>query len=398
MIRGEDSAVISGAGTSRVGRRLCLDGPGLDGLALTVDAARAAIADAGLTVADIDGVSTYPGLHEDTPGYSPVGVTQIKEALRLRLDWFCGAYEMPGQFGAIVNAVAAVHAGLARHVLCFRTLTESSSQTGARRASNVGAGSARIGDPFQWQVPFRASSAANWVGMSAARYLHEFGATREQLGQIPLTCRANAALNPDAVYRTPLSMADYLGARIISTPLCLYDCDVPVDGAVALVVSHVDTAAALRRPPVRIEAVGSALHGRDSWDQRTDITTMAASDAADMMWRRTTLRPADVDVAQLYDGFSYLALAWLEALGFAGHGEGARFVEGGRRIARDGELPINTAGGQLSGGRLHGFGLLHEACVQLRGEAGARQVPDVRVAVAAAGGGPLGSCLLLTAP
>lgn len=170
----------------------------------------------------------------------------------------------------------------------------------------------------------------------------------------------------------------------------------PVDGSVAVIVSHLDTAPGLRRPPVRIEAVGTALHGRDSWDQRTDVTTMGASDAAEMMWRRTALTPADVDVAQLYDGFSYLALAWLEALGFCPHGEGARFIEGGKRIARDGELPLNTAGGQLSGGRLHGFGLLHEACVQLWGEAGARQVPGATVAVAAAGGGPLGSCLLLT--
>lgn len=216
MIRGEDSAVISGVGMSRVGRRLCVES-GIDGPALTVDAALGAIADAGLTVADIDGISTYPGRHEATPGYSPVGVTELKEALRLRLDWFCGAAELPGQFGAIVNAVAAVHAGLARHVLCFRTLTESSSQTGVRRASLVGAGEDRIADPFQWQVPFRASSAANWIGMAANRYLHEFGATREQLAQIPLTCRANAALTEHAVFRTPLTMADYLEARLIST-------------------------------------------------------------------------------------------------------------------------------------------------------------------------------------
>jgi acetyl-CoA acetyltransferase len=109
------------------------------------------------------------------------------------------------------------------------------------------------------------------------------------------------------------------------------------------------------------------------------------------------LRPADVDVAQLYDGFSFLALSWLEALGFCSPGEGGPFVEGGTRIARDGQLPLNTGGGQLSGGRLHGFGHLHEAVIQLRGEAGERQVEDVpEVAVVAAGGGPLAGCLLLT--
>jgi acetyl-CoA acetyltransferase len=118
-----------------------------------------------------------------------------------------------------------------------------------------------------------------------------------------------------------------------------------------------------------------------------------------MLWRRTQLRPADVDVAELYDGFSFLTLAWLEALGFCGKGESGPFVEGGARIALDGELPLNTQGGQLSGGRLHGYGFLHEACVQLWGEGGERQVPgSPQVAVAAAGGGPLAGCLLLTAP
>jgi acetyl-CoA acetyltransferase len=124
---------------------------------------------------------------------------------------------------------------------------------------------------------------------------------------------------------------------------------------------------------------------------------MAARDAGAMLWERTDLRPADVDLANLYDGFSFITMSWLEALGFCGKGESGPFIEGGKRIARDGEIPINTGGGQLSGGRLHGYGLLHESCLQLWGEGGERQVPgDPRVAVAAAGGGPLAGCLLLT--
>ena len=115
------------------------------------------------------------------------------------------------------------------------------------------------------------------------------------------------------------------------------------------------------------------------------------------MWARTDLTAADVDVAELYDGFSFLALSWLEALGFCEHGEGGPFIEGGTRIARDGELPLNTNGGQLSSGRLHGFGFLHEACVQLRGDGGARQVPKtVDVAVVGNGGGPVAGAMLLT--
>jgi acetyl-CoA acetyltransferase len=196
--KGEESAVISGAGQSRVGRRL-----GIDGLTLAVESVREAAADAGIAISDIDGISTYPGQTTVTPGYSPVGVTELKEALRLKLNWFTGARELPGQIGAVINAVAAVHAGFAKHVVCFRTLTESSSQNSVQRASLVGAGKARIDDDFQWRVPFRASSAANWVALMATRYMHDFGATREQLGQIPLACRRHAMLNEKAVYRTP---------------------------------------------------------------------------------------------------------------------------------------------------------------------------------------------------
>jgi acetyl-CoA acetyltransferase len=140
------------------------------------------------------------------------------------------------------------------------------------------------------------------------------------------------------------------------------------------------------------------LRGRPSWDQFDDLTTMALRDAAAMMWERTDLRPGDVGAAELYDGFSFITLCWLEALGFCGHGEGGPFLDGGGRIAPDGEIPLNTNGGQLSAGRLHGFGFLHEACVQLWGEAGDRQLARrPEVAIAAAGGGPLAASMLLTA-
>jgi acetyl-CoA acetyltransferase len=390
---GERQACVSGVGISQVGRRL-----GRSGLSLTVDACLEAMTSAGLTVADIDGVSTYPGRRSsnDPPGSSPVGVGDVKEALGLELDWFSGGGETPGQFGAVFNAIAAVVTGLARHVLVFRTVCESSAQTPGRRAALTGTSGAPVDGPAQWRVPFHAASTAATVAMMTRRYAHEFGLTREQLGQIPLTCRANAALNPAAVYREPLTLDDYLNARVICDPLVLYDCDVPVDGSVAVIVSHVDTAPDLLRPPVRIEAIGAGLHGRDSWDQRADLTTMAATEAAANLWARTDLRPGDVSTAQLYDGFSYLCLQWLEALGFCERGEAGDFLDHGKRIARGGTLPLNTDGGQLSAGRLHGYGFLREACLQLWGEAGARQLPDPQVAVAAAGGGPVGGCLLLT--
>lgn len=393
----ERKAVVSGIGQSQVGRRIYRDP-----LELTVDAVLAAVDDAGLSIADIDGIATYPGNQEVPPGFSGVGVVELQDALRMELNWFAGGLESPGQLGSVINAIAAVATGLASHVVCFRTVWEASAQGDKSRSSvTMGGGgtgsSYRAGSFMQWTLPFGAPSAANWIGMMANRHFYEFGTTREQLAWIALNGRRNAARNPNAIYRGPMTLEDYLGVRMVSTPLCLYDCDVPADGSTAVVVSRADSVDDLRHPPAHIEAVGSAIHGRPSWDQWDDLTTMALRDAAAMMWARTDLTPADVDVAELYDGFSFITLCWLEALGFCGHGEGGPFIDGGARIALDGEIPLNTHGGQLSAGRLHGYGFLHEACVQLWQRGDERQVRGgPEVAVVGAGGGPLGGCLLLT--
>jgi len=390
----ERRAAITGIGQSAVGRRL-----GQDPLALTADACLAAIEDAGLTREDIDGLSTYPGGHlSGAPGFTGAGITEVQDMLRLEVDWFCGGPELPGQLGAVINACAAVATGLARHVLCFRTVWESTAQGSGRRAGigTGGGGSFRASGFMQWTLPFGAASAAVWIAMMARRHFHEFGTTREQMAQIALNARRNAALNPAAVYRDPMTLDDYLEARMISDPFCLYDCDAPVDGSTALIVSAVDAAKDCRKPPLHVEAVGSALRGRPSWDQFDDLTTMALRDAGAMLFERTDLKPSDVAVAELYDGFSFITMAWLEALGFCGKGESGSFIEGGDAIALDGVLPLNTNGGQLSAGRLHGFGLLHEVCLQLWHEGEARQVPgQPSTGVAAAGGGPLGGCMLL---
>jgi acetyl-CoA acetyltransferase len=384
----ETHVAITGVGQSAVGRRL-----GRTGIDLTVEAALAALADAGLSPADLDGVASFPGEAPD-PGFAGASVWELHDALGISANWYLGAPQTAGQLGPVIDATMAVACGLATHVLCFRTVVESSAQGDDGRASVL----ARPVDDFRrWLAPFGAPSAANWLALYAQAHFHRYGTTREQLAWIPLTLRRHAAANPKAVYRQPLSVEEYLGARMISTPFCLYDCDVPVDGATAVIVSRREVAADLRCRPVHLEAVGCGLQGPFAWDQWPDLTTMANRDAAAMLWRRTDLGPVDVDVAQLYDGFSFLALSWLEALGFCKPGEGGPFVEGGTRIERAGQLPLNTQGGQLSAGRLHGYGHLHEAVLQLRGEAGARQVPGgPEVAVAAAGGGPMAGCLLLT--
>jgi acetyl-CoA acetyltransferase len=244
-------------------------------------------------------------------------------------------------------------------------------------------------------LTMHAYSAPHWLAMHLRRHMFLYGTTREQLGWLAVNSRRNAALNPDAAYRVPITLDEYLSARMISEPLGLLDCDVPVDGSIAVVVSTADFAGDCDHP-VRVDAVGGS-EGLGGWDQRPDYPNMASVDAAAELWNATDLRPSDIDVAELYDGFTNLTLAWLEALGFCGQGEGGPFLEGGTRIALDGELPLNTYGGQLSAGRMHGYWVLHEACLQLRGQAGERQVAgDPEVAVVSNGGGPIAGCMLLT--
>jgi acetyl-CoA acetyltransferase len=288
-----------------------------------------------------------------------------------------------------------VASGLCRHVLCFRTVWEATNTELMRTGVLPPPSGGRIGGDMQWRIPFGGTSAAMWIAMYASQYFHRFGASREMLGWIALNARANAARNPKAIYREPMTMDDYLSARMISTPFGLYDCDVPCDGAVAVVVSAAETARDMRSTPVFVEAVGTQVTERQSWDQGTITHLVNVFGAGAHLWSRTSLRPSDVDVAELYDGFSFNTVSWLEALGFCGVGEAADFVDGGRRIALDGELPLNTHGGQLSGGRTHGYGFVHEAVLQLRGEAGDRQVPGARVAAVAAGGGTPGGAFLL---
>lgn len=394
--RPERNAVVSGIGQSQVGRRLMRDG-----LDLTVEAALGAIEDAGLTPADVDGLASYPGHMPIMPDFSGPGTPTVQDALRLELNWHHGGIEGPAQLSAFVAACLAVSAGLARHVLVYRTVTEASAHAAGFAGSKGGAAGTlatvpRAKGEMAWLQPFGAVSAANWLAMNAQRHMHEFGTTREQLAQIALNGRCNAALNPNAIYRDPLGLDDYMAARMITTPFCLFDCDAPADGSTAVIVSHRDHAPDAPGPVVRVDSVGTAIRGRPSWDQWDDLTTFACRDAAAQMWQRSGLTPGDVDVAQLYDGFSYLTMAWLEALGFCGRGESGPFVEGGSAIALDGPLPLNTSGGQLSGGRLHGYGLLHEAVLQLRGDATGRQVEGAEVAVVATGGGPIAGCVTLT--
>ena len=381
--RFEHRAVLSGVGRSALGRRLMVNP-----LSLTIDACLQAIADAGLSLGDIDGLSTYPSIVG--PGMSEGGVTTVEEALRVHPTWINGGGDLPGPGGAVITAALAVASGLCRHVLCFRTVWESTYAALGMRGPG-----GRASGMMEWRAPFGAMSAANWIGMNANQYFHRYGAGRELLGYVALNGRANAALNPAAIYRTPMTMDDYMSARPITSPFGLYDCDVPCDGSIAVVVSDASVAGDLPKPAVRIEAVGTQILERISWDQGTVTHEPQVLGQSAHLWSRTDLRPRDVDLALLYDGFTFNAISWLEGLGFCDLGEANDWIDKGKRIALDGELPVNPHGGQLSEGRTHGFGFIYEAVAQLRHEAGERQVAGARTAVVTSGGGTPSGVMLL---
>ena len=385
----ERTAILSGIGISKIGRRL-----GVPGIELTLEAAHAAISDAGLTLENIDGLASL----------GDVSVSDVSAGLGLNPAAIESGPSTGGLLSPILDACRTIASGRARHILVYRTVlmmggsilpspdTTSPSVTETSPDSDA---AAVMGD-LPSLLAYHAYSAANWVSMHCQRHMHLYGTTKEQFGWLAIASRRHAAHNPLAIYREPITMDSYLGARPVSTPFGLLDCDVPIDGSIAIVVSTDAHASGCPHRPIRIAAVGRSAN-RDGWIGRPDYPRMAAADAAADLWSHTDIRPSDVDAAELYDGFTFLALSWLEALGLCGEGESGPFVDGGTRIALNGSLPLNTYGGQLSAGRMHGYWLLHEACSQLRGTAAARQVtPQPEVVVVSTGGGPIADCMLLT--
>jgi acetyl-CoA acetyltransferase len=381
----EKDAIISGIGISRIGRRT-----GIPALELTLESCREAVEDAGLKLDQIDGLASLG----DTPP------AEAGAALGIVPRYHGGGFDTGGLLSPVMSAALAVAEGRANHVLVYRTVQMMGGEYVPREEEN-GTGEnmsslRRVMVDIEDMLAANAFSAVNWLAMHCRRHMDLYGTTKEQLGWLAVSSRSKAALNSLAIYRDPITMDDYLASRPISTPLSLLDCDVPVDGSIAVVVSHVGYSRDCPNAAVRFEAIGGS-EGAGGWFHRPDYPRMASVDAAAQMWARTDLRPGDIDVAELYDGFTYLTFAWLEALGICGEGQAGPFVEGGARIALDGQIPLNTYGGQLSAGRMHGYWVLHEACLQLTGRAGDRQVAGPpEVAVVSNGGGPIAGCMLLT--
>lgn len=385
----EKNTAISGMGQSAIERK-----PTILPFELAVQACEKAIADAGLRPEDIDGAACWPPVPAGTvTGVGAAGLADITNSLGLKLNWWSSA-DPAAQLSPIMEAVAAIAAGYCTHVLVWRALGERSAPS--YTLSSGGGGWVPSGG-MEWMVPYHAPSASIWLACHASNHMTRYGITREQLGAIAINQRRNAGLNPKAIYRDPITMDDYLSARMVTTPFTLLDCDVPCNGTTAFIISRLDAARDLPNAPIVLEAIGARSHDKmGSWLGRSDWPGQGMHDVGKALWTRTDLATKDVDSAHIYDGFSWLVLSWLEALGFCKEGESGAFVEGGTRIALEGELPMNTNGGQLSEGRMHGLGHLHEAMLQLRGLAGERQLKKpLNVSLVANGGGDVAGAVLL---
>ena len=346
---------------------------------LTLQSCLAAISDAGIAAHEIDGIFEY--LHGATE--SP-RTSWVQRALGIEnLNAYANIYaDGPSGLGPPMTAVTAVASGACDVALTYRTLPQREGNTGA-----IGAAPAVLTGPDQFTGVYGHAPGilANYA-LKKRRRMHEFGTTAEEYGQIALSARRWSALNERAVQRQPLTMEDYLSSRSIVDPLLLLDCDYPVNGSCAVVVTTAERAADLPGRPVFVDAV--------AWGTGTGADFVFADDflyggsiaCSRRLWQCSDFTVDDLDVAGLYDGFTHLPIAWIEALGVCTFGEFGQWVDDGRSIGPGGVLPLNTSGGMLAEGRIQGIGLLAEVVQQLRHECGERQVGGARVGVVAGGG------------
>lgn len=378
------AAVIVGVGESPVGKV-----PGFDALGLQRIAAQAALDDAGLGFDDVDGLLTTP---QRVTGWSmPCG--DVAEALGIQTRYIA-TLDLTGASGCAMvhHAAMAIATGQCETVLCVggQNLLSFNSRGGAVQSM------AEAGSPFETHYgPLVPTKYA----LIAQRHMHEYGTTPEQLAEVAVALRAHAMLNPNAQMKTPITVADVLASRMVSTPLHVLDCALVSDGAAAYVLTSRERARDLRKPGVQLLGHGYGFSHAYIGDYRTATTTSAVRSGRDA-FAMAGLTPADIDVAELYDCFTITVIVELEDLGFCRKGEGGRFVEGGR-IRLGGELPVTTYGGLLSAAHPgYAGGMFHvvEGVRQLRGEAGARQVADAEVALVHNNGGVLGiHCTLILA-
>ncbi|MCH2173502.1 acetyl-CoA acetyltransferase [Myxococcota bacterium] len=377
-------SAITGVGYTPLSRA-----SGLPVDALALNASIDAIRDAGLTPQDIDGVVSY------AVGDSAL-VRSTAQALGLEAsNWYVDLFG-GGSFSclAVANAAMAVSVGLCRHVLVYRALNGRSGRRFGRSASAELEG---VGGAEQFTVPFGQLAPVHNYGMLARRHMIEYGTTTEQLGHVAVTLRSNAVENDRAIMRHPITLEDHRESRWIADPFRLLDCCQETDGACALVVSRSDIARDLPHPPAYLSSFAIGGRGASALapDKVDDFTTFFPAHIAPGLFARAGIEVGDIDLAALYDAFTFLVIGQLEDFGFCPKGEGGPFVADGN-IARDGTIPVGTNGGLLSEGYVHGLNNVLEAVSQLRGKAGTRQVDGVEVALASGWGANVGSALILS--
>ena len=385
-----DKCAIVGIGATEFSRD-----SGRTELSLATEASLAALADAGLTAADVDGIVRCD--MDNVRGNDLAHSLGVADLTYLGENGPGGA----APCAMVGQAVAAVLSGQATTVLVFRSLNgRSGRRFGQSPVEGASVGGAGTYDELF--APYGLLTPGQVFALMAQRHMIEFGTTPEQLGAIALACRARANANPAAqMHDRPLTMDEYLAARMIAEPLRLFDFCLETDGACAVVVTAADRAADLAQPPALIRAVaqGSIPDPQPGIMypvlMRESITTLPAKAVAETLYRRAGLGPDDVDVAQLYDCFTITVLMQLEDWGFAKKGEGGPFAASGE-IALGGSLPINTGGGHLSEGYIHGMNHIVEGVRQIRGTS-SNQVGGAEVCLVACTPLPPGSALLLRA-
>jgi acetyl-CoA acetyltransferase len=362
---------IAGVALSEVGR---VDG--VTPYALMAQASRRALADAGLTVADIDGFAST--------GLGTMAPVDVAEYMGIIPRWVdsttVGGSSWEVMAAHAADAIAAGHADVI--LLAYGSTARADLKQGLRTANLDWGGRG----PMQWEAPYGHTLISKYA-MAARRHMHEYGTTIEQLAEIAVSARLNAGTNPEAFVREPITIADVLDGPMIADPFTKLQCCIRSDGAAAVILVAEDRVADLPHAPVWILGTGEAT-SHISMGQWQDFTTGPARLAGEMAFQRAGLTPADVDVCELYDAFTYMLLITLEDLGFCGKGEGGPFVEDGK-LRLGGALPTNTDGGGLSASHpgQRGLFLIVEATRQLRGEAGDRQVQGAEVACVSGTGG-----------
>ncbi|MFF5289565.1 acetyl-CoA acetyltransferase [Paractinoplanes globisporus] len=354
-------------------------GPGRYAIELAAQASHRALADAGLTVKDVDGLfGVVSGKLMST--------VDLGEYLGIRPRYTDSTMIGGSAFVTFVHhAAAALRLGLCDVALIAYGSTPRADSGRARLGGGAGP------EQPNYEAQYQPRSPISGYALAAARHMYQYGTTRTHLAEVAVAARQWARLNPRAYSRDPLTVEDVLARPMISSPFTSYDCCLVTDGGGAAVMVRADRAADLGVRPVYVLGAGEA-HWHKSINQMPDLTVSAATESAARAFAMAGLTPADVDVVELYDAFTINTIMFLEDMGFCAKGEGGDFVSGGR-IAPGGALPVNTNGGGLSYTHpgMYGIFTVIEAVRQLRGEAGERQVPDARVAVAHGNGGQLSS-------